>query len=453
MSVQGKTRSAAVLAVAVIALAGAPSAQADHDPVIPSRDAVDQAEQNVEAAQRSVADIQADLAAASQRLDDLAVAAEQAAEAYNGAVVAWQDAKGQARQARTRADQAAVDSADARDSLATYFLSQDNTASGLTSFNATMTADGTHSLISELADADASTRALDAQYQTFAAASDLADVYEQAAEDALADADAAKAAADQARQEAQDAVAAQQAAVASIADQRAALMAELARAQDISVSLATQRQEGLEQRREAREAAERRAELRRQERQERRAEERRQQREQQQEQQQQQHHDGGGNGGGNGGGGNGGGGNGGGNGGGHHGGGNPSPNPPSPSGGAQAAINFAYDQLGEPYVWGAAGPDSWDCSGLTMGAWAAAGVSLSHYSVSQYYETTPITYSQLQPGDLIFWASDASNPQTIFHVALYIGGGKMIQAPRTGRNVEVQDVWYWESPDFFGRVG
>jgi peptidoglycan DL-endopeptidase CwlO len=134
---------------------------------------------------------------------------------------------------------------------------------------------------------------------------------------------------------------------------------------------------------------------------------------------------------------------------------NPTPppvSPPPPGGGnAQTAINFAEAQLGEPYVWGAAGPDSWDCSGLTMGAWAAAGVYLPHYSVDQYYDTTPVSYADIRPGDLIFWATDPSNPNTIFHVAMYIGNGQMIQAPHTGENVQIQDVWYWESPAFFTR--
>lgn len=125
--------------------------------------------------------------------------------------------------------------------------------------------------------------------------------------------------------------------------------------------------------------------------------------------------------------------------------------PPSSAGSAQAAIDFAYAQLGEPYVWGAAGPDSWDCSGLTMGAWASAGVSLPHYSVSQYAVTTPISYGQLQPGDLIFWSSDSADPSTIFHEGLYIGGGQMIHAPRTGQDVKVESILYWETPDFFGR--
>ena len=102
-------------------------------------------------------------------------------------------------------------------------------------------------------------------------------------------------------------------------------------------------------------------------------------------------------------------------------------------------------------MWGAAGPSSWDCSGLTMGAWAAAGVYLPHYSVAQYYATTPVSYSDLQPGDLIFWASDSSNPDTIFHVAMYIGNGQEIQAPHTGDVVKISGVFDWESPDFFTR--
>jgi peptidoglycan DL-endopeptidase CwlO len=114
-------------------------------------------------------------------------------------------------------------------------------------------------------------------------------------------------------------------------------------------------------------------------------------------------------------------------------------------------VRFAYAQLGEPYVWGGAGPNVWDCSGLTMMAWLSAGVSLDHYAPTQYLETTPISYSQIRPGDLIYWASDPGNPATIFHAAMYIGGGRMIQAPRPGRDVEIQNVFYWEAPAFFGR--
>jgi peptidoglycan DL-endopeptidase CwlO len=433
----------ALLAAGVMTVGVGPSALADHHNdhndhvVIPSQSDVDAARQQVADAERSVADIQAELAAANQRLEDLGVAAEQAAEAYNGALLAWQNAQADAVAARQRADQAARESREARDMLTGYVLSQSNAPSPqLSAIGSTLTARGSHGVLRAIADADTSARALDAQYQTWSATNELAKVYETAAEDALAKAADAKQAAANARQAAQDAVDAQQSAVASIGAQRAALVQELAKAQHISVALAAQRQAGLEERRQQR-AAERRREAAL-------AAERAQRREERREHQQQA--GGGSNGGGGGSQGGGGGGEG------------PSvppptnPNPPAPSHGAAAAIAFARAQLGEPYVWGAAGPDSWDCSGLTMGAWAAAGVQLSHYSVSQYYETTPISYSQIRPGDLIFWASDSYDPNTIFHVALYIGNGQMIQAPRTGRDVEVQDVWYWESPDFFTRV-
>jgi peptidoglycan DL-endopeptidase CwlO len=114
-------------------------------------------------------------------------------------------------------------------------------------------------------------------------------------------------------------------------------------------------------------------------------------------------------------------------------------------------VAFAYAQIGEPYVWGGAGPDVWDCSGLTMGAWASAGVYLPHYAVSQYAATTPISSSQLQPGDLVYWASNPADPNTIFHVGLYIGNGEMIHAPHTGAFVRVESIYDWEMPDFFGR--
>ena len=97
--------------------------------------------------------------------------------------------------------------------------------------------------------------------------------------------------------------------------------------------------------------------------------------------------------------------------------------------GASAAVATAEAQIGKPYVYGAAGPDSFDCSGLTMYAWRAGGVSLSHSSESQYGETTHVAVSAIQPGDLLFYYSD------IHHVAMYSGGGMMIEAPHTGASV------------------
>ena len=105
--------------------------------------------------------------------------------------------------------------------------------------------------------------------------------------------------------------------------------------------------------------------------------------------------------------------------------------PPAPSKSAAQAVKFALAQVGKPYVFGAAGPDSYDCSGLTMAAWASAGVSLPHSAADQDNYGTHVAFSQLQPGDLMFFY------QPIGHVTIYIGSGYMVSAPQTGQNVSV----------------
>ncbi|WP_026874393.1 NlpC/P60 family protein [Jiangella gansuensis] len=127
------------------------------------------------------------------------------------------------------------------------------------------------------------------------------------------------------------------------------------------------------------------------------------------------------------------------------------PEEPEQPAGAQAAIDFALAQVGKPYEWGADGPNSFDCSGLTMRAWQAGGVNLPHWSVAQAQRVDRVSYSDLRPGDLIFW-SDNGQASGVYHVGLYIGGGKMVHAPRPGKNVEVQNVFYWVDPAFYGRV-
>jgi cell wall-associated NlpC family hydrolase len=101
------------------------------------------------------------------------------------------------------------------------------------------------------------------------------------------------------------------------------------------------------------------------------------------------------------------------------------------SGRAADAVKTAFAQLGDPYAWGAAGPNAFDCSGLTMYAWAAAGVSLPHSSSAQYSAVRHVAISDLQPGDLVFYYSPIS------HVGIYIGGGRIIDAPYPGLNVHV----------------
>jgi peptidoglycan DL-endopeptidase CwlO len=109
------------------------------------------------------------------------------------------------------------------------------------------------------------------------------------------------------------------------------------------------------------------------------------------------------------------------------------PNLPAPSPRAAAAIAYAEAQLGKPYQYAATGPNTYDCSGLTMMAWAAAGVSLPHYSGAQYEGLPHVPLDQLEPGDLLFWGVDGSE-----HVAMYIGGGLQIAATHTGDYVRIQ---------------
>ncbi|WP_369186672.1 C40 family peptidase [Streptomyces sp. R08] len=95
------------------------------------------------------------------------------------------------------------------------------------------------------------------------------------------------------------------------------------------------------------------------------------------------------------------------------------------------AIAYATRQLGKPYVWGAEGPDSFDCSGLTSQAWLAAGVTIPRTSEQQWAQLKHVPVEDMRPGDLIIYFSDAS------HVAIYVGGGNIISAPRPGRVVYV----------------
>jgi cell wall-associated NlpC family hydrolase len=123
--------------------------------------------------------------------------------------------------------------------------------------------------------------------------------------------------------------------------------------------------------------------------------------------------------------------------------------PAAPAAGAAAAvIAFAMEQLGEPYSWGGAGPSSWDCSGLTMRAWEAAGVELPHYAGAQYGRSTSVSMSAIQPGDLLFWGSKATSAS---HVAIYLGNKSYIHAPRPGRDVEIRTFDYWVEPQFAAR--
>jgi cell wall-associated NlpC family hydrolase len=108
---------------------------------------------------------------------------------------------------------------------------------------------------------------------------------------------------------------------------------------------------------------------------------------------------------------------------------------------AAAVLAFAQAQLGKPYVWGATGPDSFDCSGLTGAAFAAAGITLPRTAAQQWSAGPHVDLAALQPGDLMFWASNLSDPATIHHVAIYAGDNLMVAAPHTGDVVKIQPVY------------
>ncbi|MGC1215412.1 MAG: NlpC/P60 family protein [Micromonospora sp.] len=103
---------------------------------------------------------------------------------------------------------------------------------------------------------------------------------------------------------------------------------------------------------------------------------------------------------------------------------------------AQTAIRVACQQVGDPYVWGANGPDAFDCSGLTQYAYKAAGIYLTHFTGAQWNEGRSVSRSEARPGDLVFFYSD------LHHMGLYLGDGLMVHAPRTGKPVQVTKISY-----------
>lgn len=108
---------------------------------------------------------------------------------------------------------------------------------------------------------------------------------------------------------------------------------------------------------------------------------------------------------------------------------------------AAAAIAAARTKLGDPYLWGGTGPDAFDCSGLTQWAYAHAGIQLPRVAADQYNVGAHVALDALQPGDLLFWATNVNDPTTIHHVTIYLGAGMMLAAPHTGDVVKIQPVY------------
>jgi cell wall-associated NlpC family hydrolase len=422
--------AAALLLLGGLALPAVADPGSDDGSGTPTKSEVEAARDAVAGQKRTVAAVQTDLVLANQRLERAAIKAAQAAEAYNAARWKLAEARAAVRTANARAIRAEQLLAKQQEAYGEVVATTYEMSPELSSMNAVLGQDGLEGVIDTANTAYQTTTTLDEIRSSYDAAVEVADLATNEAEQARQHAAGLAEEADAAR----DRASAQEAAAASeatrVAKRKRALIAELADLQDISVKLAARRQAGLEAAAQARAAAAAEAEQAAAA-----AEEAANQQppkgdddqandppsddpttEPQPDPEPQ-----------------------------------PDQTPPTPStSGAQRAISFARAQLGEPYKWGADGPGSWDCSGLTMGAWQAGGKYLPHYSVGQYDVSTPISSSQLQPGDLVFWGS-SSSPGSIYHVALYIGGGRIIHAPRTGRPVTEDSMYYWIPPNFFAR--
>lgn len=122
---------------------------------------------------------------------------------------------------------------------------------------------------------------------------------------------------------------------------------------------------------------------------------------------------------------------------------------PAPTAAAALAVADAATHLGTPYVWGATGPGAFDCSGLTLTAYRAAGIALPRTAAEQWSAGPQVGLGDLQPGDLLFWASDPTSIASIHHVAIYVGNGQMIAAPHAGTLVRIQPVYL---DGFFGAI-
>ena len=450
----GRSRLGALLALTVLIAPAAPAAMADPDAPAPSRSEVEKAERRAENKERDVAAVQTDLALANERVRQAGIAAAQAAEAWNGATWELRGARREVRVAEqdaTRAQKALGEHATAyAQVLATsYELSPEVTA-----LAAIVGEQGVDGVVEQANTMFAMTSAMDEVQAEYEAALAISDLATRRAEEARAHAEALQEEASAARRAAEAQQQAAASAAGAVAAEREQLLAELAELQDISVALATSRQEALEQ--AARENAAAAAQAAHQaaqasqvasgdggqSSQEGRPDSQpaadpqpgpgpqpdpepgpgaqpdpepepepdpKPEPEPEPE---------------------------------------PDPSPPAASGGAQAAISFARQQIGEPYEWGAMGPDRWDCSGLTMRSWEKGGKRIGRTSRDQYRMATPIGQGSLRPGDLLFWTSGGASG--IYHVALYTGNGMMIHAPNSSRPVVEESMYPWP-PDLYAR--
>ena len=431
--------AAATTLAVTLPLAGVASAAPDPKPT-PSQATVDHARATVEARKLSVAQIEAALAAATARMEAASTAAEAAAERYNGAMWELDVARTHTQQAKVRAKKAAADVESQRAGIIQLVTESYQNGTELNTATALMSDEGPSGLMNRYAVVQSAGDSMKARYDRFRVSRARARAYAESA--AKAEAKQTRLAADAKKlaSAAGEAAAAAGAAANQIAAQKQQLVQALAKAQNISVDLARKRQAGLERIAQekaaaaarAKEAAEqaalqkaaalarkKAAAARSDASDTRRADPGQSDA--------------------------------------------PSSSTPAPvtapppvahpapnqTVAVRRAIAYAKQQLGRPYQWGAAGPSTFDCSGLTMRAWGMGGKSLPHYSVAQFYQSTRVSMADAKPGDLLFWSNNGS-PSGIHHVALYLGGGQFIEAPHTGASVRYNSIYSWY-PDFVAR--
>jgi cell wall-associated NlpC family hydrolase len=427
------------LLVPVLGSLGAQAATATPTPPsLPSARQVQQAQAAASAKAAKVKAVEAALVAASARLDDARVTAEQAAEAYNAARIRLAAADRAAQLSRSTAAGATATYDRARADVGRLASQVYRNGGDLSEISAFLGQGGPQDVLDRAAMIDNLGAKRARAMQRLDATRVVAYLLQQQADDALRRQRAATAALVTVRDQAESATDAAAATVAAAEAEQAKLLVELAELRHTSAALEQQRQVALA----ARAAAG-------------------------------QHQGGSGGsdsgsgsagsgGAGSGGAGSGGAGSGGAgsdgsgsDGSGSDGSGSGVPVPTgSPHGSSSAgteAVAWAKQQLGLPYRWGGAGPDSYDCSGLTMRAWQHAGVALPHYAASQYAQSAKVPYSGIRPGDLIFYATDPGRPSSIHHVTMYIGGGRMIEAPYTGANVRIVAVRWSRTMPWAGR--
>ncbi|MFG2695183.1 C40 family peptidase [Kitasatospora sp. NPDC048407] len=373
------------------------------DEAYPSAEDVARAKAEADGKAADATGLEARLAAARSELDRIGQAAEQAVEAYNGALARLAKAQQAATAAAARAaiaEAARARAADRAAGLAAEMYRQ-GASPQLAALDALLGSHGPSELSVQAAAvgvAGAQTRQIldDATSTAKAAARAAADT-RRAETAARTAADTVRTAKDAAQQRLAD----QQRQVTEIGQRQDTLLAELAAARDTSVDLERQRQDALDEiaQREAEEAA-RQAETD------------------------------------------------------HAGAGRLHPAPereqPWSAEGAASALAFARSVIGLPYIWGGEGPQGYDCSGLTMMAWRQGGKNLTHFAADQYAESTPVTYDRLRPGDLIFWTK-TGRAADIYHVAIYLGDDQMIEAPRPGTAIKQASLWIMGRPDFYAR--